>query len=133
MKHEKSCGTITIHDGKVLLIKQNRGYIGFPKGHVEQGESEIEAAVRETKEETNIDVIVNEKYKYMINYNVNDHINKDVIFYLAKPTSFEAIKQDVEIAEVMWVDVDKVMDLLSYDDTKEIFVQVLNDLGNLTI
>ena len=73
------------------------------------------------------------KYKYMINYNVNDHINKDVIFYLAKPTSFEAVKQDVEIAEVMWVDIDKVMDLLSYDDTKEIFVQVLNDLGNLTI
>ena len=40
---------------------------------------------------------------------------------------------NVEIAEVMWVDVDKVMDLLSYDDTKEIFAQVLNDLGNLTI
>lgn len=133
MKHEISCGTITIHDGKVLLIKQNRGYIGFPKGHVEQGETEIEAAVRETKEETNIDVLVNEDYKYIINYNVNDHINKDVIFYLAKPISYDLAKQDQEIDEVMWVDKDKVLDLLSYDDTKEIFVQVLNDLGNLTI
>lgn len=133
MKHEISCGTITIHDGKVLLIKQNRGYIGFPKGHVEQGETEIEAAVRETKEETNIDVLVNEDYKYIINYNVNDHINKDVIFYLAKPISYDLEKQDQEIDEVMWVDKDKVLDLLSYDDTKEIFVQVLNDLGNLTI
>ena len=133
MKHEISCGTITIHDGKVLLIKQNRGYIGFPKGHVEQGETEIEAAVRETKEETNIDVLVNEDYKYIINYNVNDHINKDVINYLAKPISYDLAKQDQEIDEVMWVDKDKVLDLLSYDDTKEIFVQVLNDLGNLTI
>lgn len=133
MKHEISCGTITIHDGKVLLIKQNRGYIGFPKGHVEQGETEIEAAVRETKEETNIDVLVNEDYKYIINYNVNDHINKDVIFYLAKPISYDLVKQDQEIDEVMWVEKDKVLDLLSYDDTKEIFVQVLNDLGNLTI
>ena len=128
MKHEISCGTITIHDGKVLLIKQNRGYIGFPKGHVEQGETEIEAAVRETKEETNIDVLVNEDYKYIINYNVNDHINKDVIFYLAKPISYDLVKQDQEIDEVMWVDIDKVYDMLNYDDVKEIWQQIRENM-----
>lgn len=133
MKHEVSCGTITIHDGKVLLIKQNRGHIGFPKGHVEENESEIETAIRETKEETNIDVEVLEDYKYFINYNVNNKINKDVIFYLAKPVSFDARKQDIEVAEVMWVDIDKVNELLTFDDTKEIFIQVLNDLKNIKL
>ena len=38
MKKEISCGTITFYNNKVLLIKQNRGYVGFPKGHMEEGE-----------------------------------------------------------------------------------------------
>ena len=133
MKHEISCGTITIYDGKVLLIKQNHGHIGFPKGHVEENESEIETAIRETKEETNIDVEVLKDYKYFINYNVNNKVNKDVIFYLAKPISFDVKSQDVEVADVMWVDIDKVNEVLTYDDTKEIFIQVLNDLKNIEL
>ena len=56
MKHEKSCGCIIIEDKKVLLIKQTNGVWGFPKGHVEENETELQTAEREVKEETNIDV-----------------------------------------------------------------------------
>ncbi|MBQ7240009.1 MAG: NUDIX domain-containing protein [Bacilli bacterium] len=132
MKKEISCGTITFYNNKVLLIKQNRGYVGFPKGHMEEGETEEETAIRETKEETNIDVKVYKEHKYYINYVINNHINKDVIFFLAEPLSFDIQKQDSEIEKSMWVDKDLVCEYLSYDDTKEVFLEALNDIESLT-
>ena len=39
-KKEKSCGCIIIENDKVLLIQQVKGHWGFPKGHMEKGETE---------------------------------------------------------------------------------------------
>ena len=54
--NEKSCGCIIIDKDRVLLVKHNAGHWDFPKGHMEDGETEIETAIREVKEETNLDV-----------------------------------------------------------------------------
>lgn len=58
MKHEISCGAVvfTIDDGtpKYLLVKDLKSVCGFPKGHMEKGESEEETALREIREETGI-------------------------------------------------------------------------------
>ena len=65
MKKVKSCGCIIIENNKVLLIQQKKGNWGFPKGRVEKNETECETAIREVKEETNLDVKiedVNKKY-----------------------------------------------------------------------
>lgn len=46
-----------IQDGKILLTKRNDFHVWcLPSGGVEQGESVAEAAIRETKEETGIDI-----------------------------------------------------------------------------
>ena len=63
MLHEKSCGAIVYRkyhgNLEILLIKHvNSGHWSFPKGHVEAGETEVETALREIKEETGIDVII---------------------------------------------------------------------------
>ncbi len=59
--YEKSCGGIifykTRQNVKILLVKNNNGrYWSFPKGHIEDGETEQETAIREIKEETGLDV-----------------------------------------------------------------------------
>lgn len=51
-----------VKNGKVLLLlRQNTGYMdgyyGLPAGHVDAGETPIDAAVREAKEEVNIDIL----------------------------------------------------------------------------
>ena len=56
MQHEKSCGAIVYRKShgntEILLIKHiNSGHWSFPKGHMENGETEIETAIREIKEE----------------------------------------------------------------------------------
>ena len=59
MTYEKSCGGIVYRkfhgNTEILLIKHIKsGYWSFPKGHVENSETEEETAKREIKEETGI-------------------------------------------------------------------------------
>ena len=64
MNHEYSAGAVVFkrERGKLkyLLIKSFTGVFGFPKGHIEAGETEQEAAVREVFEETGIKAEQNE-------------------------------------------------------------------------
>lgn len=128
MKKEKSCGTIIIDSNKrVLLVKQKLGWVGFPKGHMEQGETEIETARRETKEETNLDVIVDEKKRYTISYITSTQIDKEVVYFRAKPISYSLLPQEAEIAEIMWVDIDEAKQYLSFDNLKQLWQNALDD------
>jgi len=56
----RSAGGVVVHDGKVLLLERpSRGEIRLPKGHIEEGETPIEAALREVREESGcIDLVV---------------------------------------------------------------------------
>ena len=128
MKKEKSCGTIIIDSNKrVLLVRQKLGWVGFPKGHMEQGETEIETARRETKEETNLDVIVDEKKRYTISYITSTQIDKEVVYFRAKPISDSLLPQETEIAEIMWVDIDEAKQYLSFDNLKQLWQTALDD------
>lgn len=129
MKKEKACGTIIIDNNKVLLIQQKQGFYGFPKGHVEGNETEVETAIRETKEETNLDVVVDESKRFEISYIVNDNIDKNVVYFLAKLTGEnKVVAQEEEINEVLWVDIDKVEDILTFDNLKELWKEVLKEV-----
>lgn len=129
MKKEKSCGTIIIENNKVLLIQQTDNAWGFPKGHVENNETEQETAIRETKEETNLDVEIISNKKYIINYKINNEIDKEVVFFLAKKTSDKIKKQDEEIKNIKWVDLTKAFDIITYENTKDLYKEVLKDIN----
>jgi 8-oxo-dGTP pyrophosphatase MutT (NUDIX family) len=48
----RAAGGVVIYDGKLLLLdRPSRGEVRLPKGHVEEGESLVEAALREVCEE----------------------------------------------------------------------------------
>ena len=53
-------GTIVVKEGKILLVKERKqgisGLLNIPAGHLEQGESLVDGAKRELKEETGLDV-----------------------------------------------------------------------------
>lgn len=53
-----SSGGVVIKDNKVLLLKKRGNIWVLPKGHIEKGESLRQAAIREVKEETGIDVVI---------------------------------------------------------------------------
>ena len=122
---EKSCGTIIVNEGKVLIIEQSSGFYGFPKGHVEGNETEVETAIRETKEEVNIDVVVvDESKRFTISYIVKETIPKTCVFFLARPINLENKPQEGEVNKILWVDIDKVYDTLTHENAKEMWLEV---------
>ena len=57
---EKSCGAVVFTrehgDIRFVIIKNALGNYGFPKGHMENNETEIETAIREIREEVGLSV-----------------------------------------------------------------------------
>lgn len=127
MNYEKSCGAIIIDDDKVLLIKQGNGDWGFPKGHMIDGESEFETAIREVKEETNIDILIDENYRYVISYMVNENTVKDVVFFIAKKLSKVLIPQESEIDKLEWLDMNDALNKISHEDVKGVLKKAMKD------
>ena len=129
IKEEKSCGCIIINENKVLLVKQTKGHWGFPKGHVEQGETEVQTAIREVKEETNIDVEVKEDKRYEEEYYPEENIKKQVVYFLAKNITTNIIPQQSEILEIKWVPLNEAENVITYENSKNIIRKVINDLN----
>ncbi len=129
LKKEKSCGCIIIKDNKVLLVyEKRRNFWGFPKGHMEDGENEIETALREVKEEVGLDVEINIEKRYVLNYIIREEIDKTTVLYLATPKNEKIIMQESEIENVRWCNFDEALNVLTFDNWKELFKEVIKDL-----
>ena len=129
MKYEKSCGAIVIEDGKVLLVKHNAGHWDFPKGHVEEGETEFETAIREVKEETNIDIKIEKQNRYISEYSTKEDVMKTVIYFLGEKIGGEDKPQIEEVSDVEWVDVNKAVERITHQRSKDIMMQVIKDMN----
>lgn len=125
---EKSCGCIIIENEKVLLIQQTKGHWGFPKGHMEKNETEIETAIREVKEETNLDVDIYPNKRYVMEYVTDKGNPKQVVFYIAKKVGGEIKPQENEVNNIEWLNFKDALEKITYDNTKELFQKVLKDI-----
>lgn len=124
---EKSCGAIIFNEGKVLVVKQTSGFYGFPKGHVEIGETEKETAIREVKEETGLDIKIISDKRYTQSYIVKENVHKDVVFFIAKLENNNEKRQVEEIEEILWIDINEVEKILTYDSLKELWKEAKKD------
>ncbi len=125
MLHEKSCGAIVyrrFHGNiEILLIKHvNSGHWSFPKGHVEGDETELETARREIKEETGLDVIIDQTFRETVSYSPKRDTQKVVVYFLALARNYDYVPQEEEIAEIRWVDIIRATHMLTYENDKTI-------------
>lgn len=129
LRKEKSCGCIIIKNRKVLLVyEKNTNFWGFPKGHMEEGESEIQTALREVKEEVGLEVDIDKEKRYELNYIIRDEIDKTTVLYIAMPKSEEIIMQESEIANIKWCDFDEALNTLTFENWREMFKKVIEDI-----
>lgn len=134
MLKEFSCGAVVYKidcAGPLFLLVHSKrsGRWGFPKGHIEEGESEIEAAGREIFEETGIKKVqFTEGFRqediYMIAGAVAETegriAKKHSIYFLCKALEEPAGFDKEEITELRWADIDESIQLLSFENQKEI-------------
>lgn len=123
MKQEYSYGAVVYQKNKdqvlVLLERMVQGHVSLPKGHIEEGETPVECAVREIKEETNLDVDIDTSFSHTISYQPGTNIKKDVTFFLATPKSQILLPQLKEVSSLEWVDGKKAIDLLTFKSDKD--------------
>lgn len=129
---EKSCGTIpyTLRDGvrHYLLIKNRRdNACGFPKGHVEAGESETETALRETWEETSITPTIDPTFRYEMSYKLSNGNRKTVIYFLAKfENQIPHRNQGFENFDYLLLPFDEAYQALTFENARKMLIAARN-------
>ena len=123
VNYEKSCGAVVYRrfhgNTEILLIRHIRsGYWSFPKGHVEKGETEVETAVREIKEETNLDVLIDDGFRETVTFSPRKDTSKTVVYFVGKAISRDAKPQIDEISEMRWTEIGQAPSYLTYDNDK---------------
>ena len=109
---------------RFLLIRNRRSaHWGFPKGHIEEGESHEQTAMREVREETGIDIQILPEFERRSDYVIQGKIEKTVFLFLASTTQTEIVRQEEEIEECGWFSFDDAMKTLNYDNDKRILAQ----------
>jgi bis(5'-nucleosidyl)-tetraphosphatase len=140
MMAETSAGFILISDDfltshySVLLLHYRSGHWDFPKGNIETNETEMQAATRELREETDITKFrLMPNFRYTLNYKYNKKsklISKQVILFLAS-TKVKKVKISNEHIGYKWTESDSSVDQLTYSNAKNALLYAINFLHKL--
>lgn len=117
--YHKSCGMIVFRSDRgvreyLLLHKAGANIWSFPKGHMETGETEMQTAIREVKEEAGLAPKVIDGFKEEISYKIAPIYEKTVVLFLAESAENVTIKRD-EIADYRWADIKNAKALLKHN------------------
>lgn len=128
MKYEKSCGAVVFKKDHneifILLVEMNKGHWSFPKGHMKRNETEQQTALREIKEETNLEVNLIGEFRQTVKYLSDQETEKEVVYFLAKPKSTLIQRQESEIKNITWLRYKDAMKQLTFETDKGILKQV---------
>jgi len=130
-----SAGGVVIKDDQVLTIKWlSHKTVEFPKGTIEDGELPSETALREVKEETGYDTEILAELGdvvYEFDWEDGNHYRKTVTFYLMQLANENNPVKNLQAGEDFenyWVNINDAKEILSHDDSKEMFDRALKTL-----
>lgn len=126
MIKEKSCGAVIYKkvNGELLFLVEfmSLGHVSLAKGHMEKDETEEQTALREIKEETSLDVLLDTSFRKVITYSPYEGIIKDVVFFVAetKDDRKPLDEHDQEVNDLKYFTFDKAYSLLTHATDKEV-------------
>lgn len=127
-----AAGGVVVRQGErglevVLAGRRSDDTWVFPKGTPDRGESVEEAALREVREESGLEVkllapLGSIEYWFAL---PGQRIHKEVHFYLMEPTGGDVSLHDHEYDEVRWFPVEEARERLSFETYREILDRAL--------
>lgn len=132
MNYEYSCGAVVFTriggEPHYLLVRaknQPAGRHGFPKGHMEPGETEEQTALREISEEVGLRVRLLEGFRAVTEYPLPQlpDTRKRVTFFLAEYENQTITIQESELASYALAPFEKALELTEFADSKRILTE----------
>ena len=125
MKYEKSCGVIVFtrieNTIKYVIIKSVNGFYGFPKGHVENNETETETALREVFEEVGLKPTLVDGFKETVEYYIPSiNVQKQVVYYLGEYKNQDIVYQKEELLSAELFDYNNAIKLFSHQNNVDL-------------
>ncbi len=113
------------HHSWLLLRSRKHGEWGFPKGHLEPGESLIQGALRECAEECGIAVLALHQPPTLLRYPLPDGRCKCVA-YFAATTACQAVQLSSEHDRFLWAEAATVTRRLGHANLRRLFAASLD-------
>ena len=132
MNYEYSCGAVVFTriggEPHYVLIRangQSEGCHGFPKGHMEPGETEEQTALREIFEEVGLRVRLLDGFRAVTEYPLPcpPDTRKRVVFFLAEYEDQTVTIQESELTSYVLAPWPQALELTEFADSKRILTE----------
>lgn len=131
--YEKTAGAImfTRQNGRleILLTESFKGHIGFPKGHIEYGETEEQTALREVLEETGLKASLLDGFRAEYTFKTLENSTKTSVFFASEFTGKPVLQQE-EVKNHWLVPLDEAMEKLNWESDRDILRSFRDFLQN---
>jgi len=129
MHRETSAGAVVFRPCAprlYLILHYEEGHWDFPKGHMEEGESEEETARREIREETGIeDIVFVDGFRGSLEYlyrRDGKSWHKDVVLFLATARTGQVRLSDEHIGYA-WLPFEEALIRLTYENARNVLME----------
>ncbi len=136
MIHTESAGGVVVNaEGRVLVVSQHGTSWSLPKGHLEEGESPLDAARREIREEAGVSRL---EFVRALGSYTRHRLGRDggedpselktIHLFLFRTDEAELAPIDADNPEARWVEREAVAGLLTHAKDREFFASILGTI-----
>lgn len=131
MQTEKSCGAVVFtreHGAlRYVIICSTEGFYGFPKGHMEPGETEEQTALREIYEETGLNVHLIDGFR-----TTDEHphhrpsrptVMKHMVYFLAEYADQQPKAQLSEVSSISLMSYEEALKAFQFESSRRILTE----------
>jgi diadenosine hexaphosphate hydrolase (ATP-forming) len=119
-------GVVFNPNGEVLILRHRRGEWVFPKGHIDPGETPLQAALREVEEEAGVRASCPHPERVFVTRYRNDRQeNRRIYWYVLQSQATRPVLRETLFPEGDFVPPAEALARLSFDEDKRLLQEVL--------